>query len=153
MGKKVITYGTFDLLHVGHIRLFERLRQLGDHLIVAVSTDEFNAEKGKRSVFGYEDRAHIVRAIRHVDEVIPERSWEQKRTDIVEHGVSVFAIGEDWRGRFDHLSDVCEVVYLERTEGISTTAIKSALSRISPKTIEDLQAALEIIHGVIGVIK
>lgn len=151
--KKVITYGTFDLMHVGHIRLFERLRQLGDHLIVGVSTDEFNAGKGKRSVFSYEERARIVSAIRYVDEVIPERSWEQKRSDIVEQGVSVFAIGDDWRGRFDHLSDVCEVVYLERTEGISTTAIKSALSQISPKTISDLQTALAILNDVISVIK
>jgi glycerol-3-phosphate cytidylyltransferase len=153
MTKKVITYGTFDLLHVGHIRLFERLKQLGDQLIVGVSTDEFNAGKGKRSVYSFEDRARIVGAIRHVDEVIPEHSWEQKRNDIERLGISVFAIGEDWRGRFDHLSDVCQVVYLERTEGISTTDVKAALSRISPKTIDDLKAALEIIDGVISTIR
>jgi glycerol-3-phosphate cytidylyltransferase len=151
--KKVITYGTFDLLHVGHIRLLERLKQLGDYLVVAVSSDEFNAEKGKRSVYSYEDRAQIVSAIRYVDEVIPENSWDQKRTDVVQHGISVFAIGEDWRGRFDHLSDLCEVVYLERTEGISTTEIKSALSRISPKTIDDLKTALDIINGVLSGIR
>lgn len=153
MTKKVITYGTFDLLHVGHIRLLERLKQLGDHLVVGVSTDEFNAEKGKRSVYSYEDRARIVGAIRYVDEVIPEHNWEQKRADIERHGIAVFAIGEDWRGRFDHLSELCEVVYLERTEGISTTDVKSALSRISPKTIDDLKAALEIIDGVLGTIR
>jgi glycerol-3-phosphate cytidylyltransferase len=151
--KKVITYGTFDLLHIGHVRLLERLRSLGDHLIVGVSTDEFNALKGKRSVFGYEDRAEIVRSIRHVDEVIPEHNWEQKRTDIVKHGASIFAIGADWRGRFDDLHDVCEVVYLDRTEGISTTSIRETLERVSPKTIADLKAALEVLNGALTMIK
>lgn len=151
--RKVITYGTFDLLHVGHVRLFERLRGLGDHLTVGVSTDEFNLGKGKRSVFSYEDRSEIVRGIRFVDEVIPESSWEQKRRDIVERGVSVFAIGSDWKGHFDDLSDVCQVLYLDRTEGISTTAIKSTLGQISPKNIEDLKAALEVLNSVIGVIR
>lgn len=151
--KKVITYGTFDLFHIGHVRLLERLREHGDYLIVGVSTDEFNAQKGKRSVFGYEDRAAIVRSIRFVDEVIPEHSWEQKRTDIVAHGASVFAIGKDWQGKFDDLHDVCQVVYLERTEGVSTTAIRETLERISPKTIADLKAALEVLNGVLTVIK
>jgi glycerol-3-phosphate cytidylyltransferase len=151
--KKVITYGTFDLFHIGHVRLLERLKGLGDHLIVGVSTDEFNAQKGKRSVYGYEDRATIVRAVRFVDEVIPEGSWEQKRKDITAHGVSVFAIGEDWKGKFDDLKDICQVVYLVRTEGVSTTAIRETLERISPKTIADLKAALEVLNGVLSVIK
>ncbi|NLY94578.1 MAG: glycerol-3-phosphate cytidylyltransferase [Myxococcales bacterium] len=151
--RKIITYGTFDLLHVGHVRLLKRLREMGDHLIVGVSTDEFNQKKGKRAVFSYEDRAEIVRSITYVDQVIPEESWDQKRRDILEHGVDVFAIGADWKGKFDDLQDICEVVYLERTEGISTTAIRHTLSQISPKTIEDLKVALELLNGVIGVIK
>jgi glycerol-3-phosphate cytidylyltransferase len=151
--RKVITYGTFDLLHVGHVRLLKRLRELGDHLVVGVSTDEFNLGKGKRSVYSYEDRAEIVRSIAYVDEVIPESSWEQKRRDIVDLGIDVFAIGADWRGKFDELEELCEVVYLDRTEGISTTSIKTTLGQISPKTIDDLKAALDLLNGVIGVIK
>ena len=151
--RKVITYGTFDLLHVGHVRLFKRLKELGDHLIVGVSTDEFNLGKGKRSVFAYEDRAEIVRSIAYVDEVVPEVSWDQKRRDIVERGVDIFAIGVDWEGKFDDLRDVCEVIYLDRTDGISTTSIKGTLGQISPKNIEDLKAALDLLNGVIGVIK
>lgn len=151
--RKVLTYGTFDLLHVGHIRLLRRLKSLGDHLIVGVSTDEFNLTKGKRSIFTYEDRVEIVQDIKYVDAVIPESSWEQKRRDIIEHGVSIFAIGADWKGQFDDLSDLCEVVYVERTEGISTTAIKATLGQISPKTITDLKAALDVLNSVIGVIK
>jgi glycerol-3-phosphate cytidylyltransferase len=151
--KKIITYGTFDLFHVGHVRLLQRLRGLGDHLIVGVSSDEFNAKKGKRSVFSYEERAEIVRSVRYVDEVIPEHTWEQKREDIVRHGASIFAIGADWKGHFDELHDICEVVYLERTEGISTTSIREALERISPKTIADLKAALEVLSGALSMIK
>jgi glycerol-3-phosphate cytidylyltransferase len=151
--RRVITYGTFDLLHVGHVRLLKRLRELGDYLVVGVSTDEFNLGKGKRSVFSYEDRAEIVRSVSYVDEVIPESSWEQKRRDIVDLGIDIFAIGADWRGKFDELEELCEVVYLDRTEGISTTAIKTTLGQISPKTIDDLKAALDLLSGVIGVIK
>lgn len=151
--RKVITYGTFDLLHVGHVRLFQRLRELGDHLVVGVSTDEFNLTKGKRAVYSYPERAEIVRSISYVDEVIAEESWDQKRRDIAELGVDVFAIGEDWRGKFDDLGDLCEVVYLDRTDGISTTSVKSALGRISPENIEDLRAALELLSGVLGTIK
>lgn len=151
--KKIITYGTFDLFHIGHVRLLERIAALGDHLTVAVSSDEFNAGKGKRAVFGYDDRAAIVRSIRFVDDVIPEHNWEQKRDDIKRLGIHTFAIGHDWSGRFDDLKDLCEVVYVPRTDGISTTAIKDTLSQISPKTIHDLQAALELLNGVIGMIK
>lgn len=119
----VLTYGTFDLFHIGHLRLIERLAGLGDRLVVGVSTDEFNAGKGKKSVVSYDDRAAIVGAIKGVDLVLPERSWDQKRSDIVEHGVDLFVMGDDWAGKFDELDDVCEVVYLERTPAISTTAI------------------------------
>jgi glycerol-3-phosphate cytidylyltransferase len=123
----VITYGTFDLLHVGHVLMLRRLRELGTRLVVGVSTDEFNALKGKHCSFGYADRATIVAALRDVDEVFPEHTWEQKRDDVIRHRAAIFGIGDDWRGRFDSLSDLCRVVYLPRTPGISTTQIRTEL--------------------------
>lgn len=127
--KKVITYGTFDLLHYGHINLLKRAREYGDYLIVALSTDEFNwVEKHKKCFFSYEKRKILLESIRYVDLVIPEESWTQKRSDIVEFRVDTFVMGDDWRGKFDDLSDLCQVVYLPRTPEISTTQIKSALS-------------------------
>lgn len=126
--KKVITYGTFDLLHYGHINLLRRARELGDYLIVALSTDEFNwREKQKKCYFPYAKRKLMLEAIRYVDEVIPEENWEQKNTDVVTYGVDVFVIGDDWKGKFDFLMDKCEVVYLPRTPEISTTQIKDSL--------------------------
>ena len=126
--KRVITYGTFDLLHYGHINLLRRAKALGDYLIVALSTDEFNwREKQKRCYFGYEKRKTLLEAVRYVDLVIPEESWEQKRTDVREYHVDTFVMGDDWRGKFDFLGDLCDVVYLERTPEISTTRIKSDL--------------------------
>jgi glycerol-3-phosphate cytidylyltransferase len=151
--KKIITYGTFDLLHVGHVRLLERIAALGDHLTVGVSTDEFNERKKKRAVYSFEERAEIVRSIRFVNDVIPENNWEQKREDIQRLNIDAFAIGHDWTGKFDELKDLCEVVYLPRTDGISTTSIKETLSQISPQTIKDVQTALELLKGVIGNIK
>lgn len=138
----VLTYGTFDLFHIGHLRLIERLAAMGDRLVVGVSTDEFNAGKGKRSVVSYDDRAAIVGAIRGVDLVVPEQSWEQKRADILEHGVDVFVMGDDWAGKFDDLSDVCEVRYLPRTSGVSSTEIKEMLRTLDPVHIEEMQTAL-----------
>ncbi len=125
--KKVITYGTYDLLHVGHINLLRRARELGDYLIVALSTDEFNAGKDKEAYHSYEDRKLILEAIKYVDEVIPEESWEQKVRDVVDNDVDIFVMGDDWKGKFDFLEEHCEVVYLPRTEGISTTQIKEEL--------------------------
>lgn len=122
--RTVITYGTYDLLHFGHLRLLERARDLGDRLIVAVSTDEFNAEKGKQTVVPFGERAALVAALRVVDLVIPEFRWEQKREDVQNFGADVFVMGGDWEGRFDDLKDLCEVVYLPRTEGISTTELR-----------------------------
>lgn len=119
--RRVITYGTFDLFHFGHLEILRRAKELGDYLIVAVSTDEFNAIKGKRCVYPFKHRLEIVHAIKYVDEVIPETSWEQKRTDISNHKVDVFTIGSDWTGKFDDLGDLCEVIYLDRTDGISTS--------------------------------
>ena len=125
--KRVITYGTFDLLHYGHINLLRRAKEQGDYLIVALSTDEFNRGKGKECYFPYEKRKALLEAIRYVDLVIPETSWEQKREDVREFKVDVFVMGDDWKGKFDFLSDLCEVVYLPRTPEISTTKIKSDL--------------------------
>lgn len=128
--KKVITYGTFDLLHYGHVNLLERAKKLGDYLIVAISTDEFNWNmKQKKCYFTYEERKRLVEAIRYVDLVIPEESWEQKTRDVEEFKVDVFVIGDDWEGKFDFLKSQCEVVYLPRTPEISTTQIKNDLNK------------------------
>ena len=128
MMKKVITYGTFDLLHYGHINLLQRAKALGDYLIVALSTDEFNSkEKNKITYFSYEERKRLLEAIRYVDLVIPEQNWEQKISDVKEFKVDTFVMGDDWKGKFDFLKDYCEVVYLERTPEISTTKIKKDL--------------------------
>lgn len=126
--KKVITYGTFDLFHIGHLNLLRRAKALGDYLIVAVSSDKFNLEeKNKICQISDVDRMEIVKAIRYVDEVILEESWDQKVKDVAKYDIDVFVIGDDWRGEFDFLKDQCEVVYLPRTEGISTTEIKKDL--------------------------
>lgn len=126
--KKVITYGTFDLLHYGHINLLRRAKELGDYLIVGLSTDEFNGMKGKTCFFSYEQRKQLLEAIRYVDLVIPEETWEQKSSDVREFRVDTFVMGEDWAGKFDFLKEQCEVVYLPRTPEISTTQIKKQLS-------------------------
>lgn len=125
--KKVITYGTYDLLHSGHINLLRRAKELGDYLIVGLSTDEFNAVKEKKAYHSYEDRKMILEAIRYVDEVIPEQNWEQKVQDVIEHEIDIFVMGDDWEGHFDFLKEYCDVVYLPRTAGISTTKIKQDL--------------------------
>jgi len=128
--KRVITYGTFDLLHYGHINLLERAKSLGDFLIVALSTDEFNVnEKQKKAYFTYEQRKKMLEAIRYVDLIIPEKSWKQKRTDIAEYNVDIFVIGDDWTGKFDFLKDEgAEVVYLPRTPEISSSKIREELN-------------------------
>ena len=125
--RRVLTYGTFDLLHHGHILLLQRARALGDHLTVALSTDEFNAGKGKRAFHNYEDRSCVLEAIRYVDQVIPEKTWDQKVEDVITHRIDVFVMGDDWLGKFDFLKAHCEVVYLARTPGISTSHIKNTL--------------------------
>lgn len=126
--KRVITYGTFDLLHYGHINLLRRAKALGDYLIVALSTDEFNLkEKNKVCYFSYEERKGLLEAIRYVDLVIPEESWGQKAEDVRLYHVDTFVMGDDWTGKFDFLKDQCEVVYLPRTPEISTTKIKTEL--------------------------
>ena len=125
--KKVITYGTYDLLHIGHINLLKRAKELGDYLLVVLSTDEFNLIKHKTAYHSYEDRKQILEAIRYVDEVIPETCWEQKISDVVDNQIDVFVMGDDWKGQFDFLKEYCEVIYLPRTDGISTTKIKHDL--------------------------
>ena len=124
--KRVITYGTYDLLHYGHIALLKRARALGDFLMVALSSDEFNAGKGKQAYFSYEERKVMLEAIRYVDLVVPELTWGQKAEDIAKYGIDVFVMGDDWNGEFDdQLKGLCEVVYLPRTPEVSTTQIKS----------------------------
>lgn len=125
--KTVLTYGTFDLFHIGHLKLLQRLKELGDELIVGVSTDEFNAIKGKKTVIPYDQRALIVENIKCVDMVIPEENWEQKISDIKKYNVNIFSIGDDWKGEFDFLREYCNVVYLSRTENISSTKLKKEL--------------------------
>lgn len=128
--KRILTYGTFDLLHYGHINILRRARELGDYLVVAVSTDEFNALKGKKSYYDYETRKKMLEAIRYVDLVIPEETWEQKVQDVKDYKIDTVVMGNDWAGsdKFDYLKEYCEVVFLERTPGISTTQIKSNLN-------------------------
>jgi glycerol-3-phosphate cytidylyltransferase len=128
MIKKVLTYGTFDLIHRGHINILKRAKALGDYLVVAISTDEFNAIKGKNAYYTYEERKYVLEAIRYVDEVIREDAWEQKIDDVKKHSIDVFVMGDDWAGKFDFLKEYCEVVYLPRTEGISTTKVKNDLN-------------------------
>ncbi len=132
--KRILTYGTFDLLHYGHIRLLQRAKALGDYLIVALSTDEFNELKGKKAYHNYETRKKMLEAIRYVDLVIPEENWEQKIHDVKEYHVDVVVMGSDWAGsdRFDYLNEYCEMIYLDRTEGISTTQIKMELGLQEP---------------------
>ena len=133
--RRVLTYGTYDLLHYGHIRLLKRAKALGDYLIVAISTDEFNAGKGKKAYHNYETRKEMLEAIRYVDLVIPEETWEQKIDDVKNYHVDVVVMGSDWEGseRFEILRDYCEVVYLDRTEGVSTTKIKEELGLQEPE--------------------
>lgn len=127
--KRILTYGTFDLLHYGHIRLLKRAKELGDYLIVALSTDEFNQIKGKKAYHNFETRKEMLEAIRCVDLVIPENTWEQKLQDVLDYKIDVVVMGSDWAGsdKFNYLEDYCQVLYLDRTEGVSTTQIKKEL--------------------------
>lgn len=146
----VLTYGTFDLFHIGHLNLLERLSKLGGRLVVGVSTDEFNESKGKRTVIPFEERIRLVRALRCVDEAIPEDSWDQKRRDVKRYGASLFGIGSDWAGKFDDLKDICDVVYLSRTDGISTTSLKRALRLLDESHVKDLKQALDVISAIVA---
>lgn len=147
--KTVLTYGTFDLFHIGHLRLLQRASKLGDRLIVGVSSDQFNELKGKQSVLSYANRAAIVRAIKYVDKVIPEHDWDQKVKDIKKYNVDVFAIGDDWKGKFDTLKDHCDVQYLARTKGISTTQLKQALHPFRSEKLDELQEGITALQTIL----
>ncbi len=148
MSKRVITYGTFDMFHVGHLELLKRLKNYGDELIVSVSTDKFNDIKGKKTIIPYDQRASIVEAIKYVDMVIPENSWDQKIEDIKKYNVDIFIMGDDWKGKFDFLKDYCEVIYLPRTEGISSTDLKNTLKTLSSINLQELNQAFEILKRI-----
>lgn len=147
--KTILTYGTFDLFHIGHLNILKRLKAQGDRLIVGVSTDEFNAIKGKRPIVPFDQRIEIVRSIRFVDEAIAEESWDQKREDITKYGVNVFGIGEDWKGKFDDLEDQVEVIYLPRTTGVSTTEMKRVLSEFDERHVESLKNTLDTLSQIV----
>ena len=144
--KTVITYGTFDMFHIGHLKLLQRAKELGDRLIVAVSTDEFNEKKGKKTLISFEQRTEIVANIKCVDKVVAEESWEQKIEDIQKYHIDTFAMGDDWKGKFDHLSRYCDVVYLPRTEKISSTQLKKSLINFASIPKEDILRAFEVIE-------
>lgn len=144
--KTIITYGTFDMFHIGHLRLLKRLSEMGDKLIVAVSTDEFNELKGKKSLIPYSQRAEIIESINYVDLVIPENSWEQKIEDIKQYEVDIFSIGDDWAGKFDFLQEFCEVVYMNKTKDISTSQLKKSLTNFLSIPKEDILNAFEILE-------
>ena len=149
MGKTVLTYGTFDLFHIGHLNILKRLREYGDRLIVGVSTDEFNAIKGKKPVAPFEQRLEIVQSIRYVDLAIPEDRWAQKREDIATYDVDILGMGADWEGKFDDLADVVELVYLPRTDGISTTEMKRVLSAFDARHVEELKSTIDSIAQIV----
>ena len=148
MKKTIITYGTFDMFHIGHLKLLQRLKELSNNgkLIVAVSTDEFNKLKGKNTIIPFEQRAEIVANIKCVDKVIPEEFWEQKVEDIKKYNVDIFAIGDDWKGKFDFLKEYCEVIYLSRTSNISTTKLKRSLTNFLSIPKEDILKAFDILE-------
>jgi glycerol-3-phosphate cytidylyltransferase len=150
----ILTYGTFDLFHIGHLNLLKNLRALGDRLVVGVSSDEFNAIKGKKTVIPYTQRADIVSAVKYVDAVFPECSWDQKRADIASMQATVFAMGDDWVGKFDDLRDLCEVVYLPRTKDISTTDIKTSLiQHLLASKLNEITMAAERVLGLVSELK
>ncbi len=144
--KTVITYGTFDMFHIGHLKLLQRAKEYGDKLIVAVSTDEFNEQKGKKTLISFEQRSEIVANIKCVDEVISENSWEQKLDDIKSYKVNTFLMGDDWKGKFDYLENLCNVVYVPRTEKISSTQLKKSLINFTSIPKEDILRAFEVIE-------
>ena len=146
--KVVITYGTFDMFHIGHLKLLKRLSKMGDYLIVGVSNDKFNESKGKKTMIPYKQRAKIVKSIKYVDKVIPEKNWEQKVKDIKKYNVDIFVMGDDWKGKFDFLKDYCDVIYLPRTKDISSTDLKNTLQTLSSINIKELNQAFEILKRI-----
>lgn len=149
MKKVILTYGTFDLFHIGHLKLLQRLKKLGDYLIVGVSTDEFNNLKGKKTVIPHADRLAIIESLSCVDLAISEHSWEQKIQDIKKYNVDIFAMGDDWTGKFDNLKAYCEVIYLKRTEGVSSTQLKETLKVLDKNHIEEIKNSLDKISSIV----
>ncbi len=148
--KIVITYGTFDLFHIGHLNILESLSHMGDKLIVGVSTDEFNLLKGKKSIHSFEERSRIIAALTCVDEVIPENDWDRKINDIKKYGVSLFGMGEDWKGKFDDLSSLCEVHYLPRTSNVSSTEIKRSLATMKKDDVQNIKVYLDALNTIVN---
>lgn len=147
--KTLITYGTFDLFHIGHVRLLKRIKERGDKLIVAVSTDEFNKSKGKKTIIPFNQRKEIVESIKYVDLVIPENDWNQKRDDIKTYNIDEFVMGNDWEGKFDELNDLCKVSYLPRTNDISSSALKNSLREISKISTTKLKDAIDSLNQIL----
>jgi glycerol-3-phosphate cytidylyltransferase len=148
--KIVLTYGTFDLFHIGHLKLLERCKSFGDKLIVGVSTDDFNSIKGKKTVVSFADRSAIVNSCKYVDYVFAEERWDQKRSDIISHNVDIFIMGDDWIGQFDDLSDLCVVSYLSRTPEISTTEIKNYIRRFSDDKVMNIKKLMKRLNKEIS---
>lgn len=151
--KTILTYGTFDLFHIGHLRLLQRLKAMGNRLIVGVSSDEFNSLKGKKTIIPFEQRIEILNAIDLIDVVIKEDNWAQKSNDIKKYNVDIFAMGDDWKGKFDELNSLCEVVYLKRTESVSSTDIKEALAAIYKLNSEDMRVHFEVLEQLLADLK
>ena len=149
----ILTYGTFDLFHIGHLKLLKRLKALGSKLIVGISTDEFNKVKGKNTIIPFAQRAEIVEAIKFVDLVIEEKNWVQKAHDIRKHDVDIFAMGDDWRGKFDNLNEICKVIYLPRTEFISSTEIKNALQEIYGLRVDEMSSQFDLLGQILEDLK
>lgn len=148
--KTVITYGTFDLFHIGHLNLLERLAGMGDKLIVGVSTDEFNLLKGKKSIHSFDERSRIIAALSCVDLVIPENDWQQKPQDIKHHQIDIFGMGEDWQDKFDDLSSLCEVRYLPRTANVSSTEIKRSLATMKKEDVQNIKVYLDALNTIVN---
>lgn len=148
--KTVVTYGTFDLFHVGHVRLLKRLKSLGDRLVVGLSSDEFNLVKGKKTIIPYADRREVLLSCRYVDEVFEENTWEQKRQDLLREQAAIFAIGDDWAGKFDDLQDIVEVLYLPRTKDISTTELKTVIHQINEEKLREIRNVASHLNGLIN---
>lgn len=143
-----ITYGTFDMFHVGHLKLLKRIKEISGKVIVAISTDEFNLEKGKKAIIPFAQRKEIVESIKYVDLVIPEKSWEQKFEDVKKYNVDLFVMGKDWEGKFDFLKEICEVKYLCRTENVSTSELKKNLSKFLSIEVDDIKQVIDILHSL-----
>ena len=146
--KRAITYGTFDMFHIGHLELIKRMKELAEEVVVAVSTDEFNSIKGKKTIIPYDQRAEIISALQYVDKVIPEDNWEQKTDDVKSLDIDLFVMGDDWQGKFDYLKDHCQVCYLPRTRGISSTKLKHSLDTLSSISTEDINQAFQILKRI-----